>query len=113
MYNGEVNAEKLDNWVHQLEVYCKTQRIKDDETKIKLGSLRLESASLAWWEAKTQKDIKKRGKVVTYWNDFVDALRIQFCPLAYMQKAIMDWKKFRQEKGQSVQSYTEGFRRRS
>jgi len=33
MYNGEVNAEKLDNWVHQIKVYCRIQRIKDDETK--------------------------------------------------------------------------------
>ena len=29
-----------------------------------------------------------------------------------MQKAIMDWEKFRQAKGQSVQSYTQEFRRR-
>ncbi len=25
MYNGEVNVEKLENWVHQLEVYYKIQ----------------------------------------------------------------------------------------
>ena len=53
MYNGEVNAEKLDNWVCQLEVYCRIQNIKDDETKIYLASLRLESDTLIWWEAKT------------------------------------------------------------
>jgi hypothetical protein len=61
MYNGEVNAEKLDNWIRQIEVYCRIQRIKDDETKIQLASLRLESASLIWWEAKTQEDMKKHG----------------------------------------------------
>jgi len=27
MYNGEVNAEKLDNWIHHIEVYCRIQRI--------------------------------------------------------------------------------------
>ena len=26
MYNGEVNAEKLDNWIHQIEVYCRIQK---------------------------------------------------------------------------------------
>jgi hypothetical protein len=30
-----------------------------------------------------------------------------------MQKAIMDWKKFRQAKGQNVQSYTQEFRKRA
>ena len=27
MYNGEVNAEKLDNWTRQLEVYCIIQNL--------------------------------------------------------------------------------------
>ena len=76
MYNGEVNTERLDNWVCQLEVYCRIQRIKDDETKIQFASLRLESATLIWWEAKTQEDMKKHGKVFTPWNDFVVASRI-------------------------------------
>lgn len=53
MYDCEVNAETLVNWVCQLEVYCRIQRIKDDDTKIQLASLRLESATLIWWEAKT------------------------------------------------------------
>lgn len=53
MYNGEVNAERLDNWVRQLEEYCRIQNIKDDETTIQLTSLRLESVALIWWDAKT------------------------------------------------------------
>jgi hypothetical protein len=84
MYNGEVNVEKLDNWIPHIEVYCRIQRIKDDETMIELASLRLESATLIWWEAKTQGDKKKHGKVLSSWNDFIVALKRQFCPLAYM-----------------------------
>ena len=57
--------------------------------------------------------MKKHGNVLTSWNYFVATLRRQFYPLAYMQKAIMDWKNFRQGKGQSVQSYTQEFRRRA
>lgn len=94
-------------------MYCRIQRIKDEETKIQLAYLRLESAALIWWEAKTQKDLKKRGKIITYWNDFVVALIRQFYPLAYMKKSIMYWKKFRKAKGQSVQSYTQEFKRRA
>ena len=53
MYNGEVNAERLDNWFCQLEVHCTSQNIKDDETQIQLASLWFESAALIWREAKT------------------------------------------------------------
>ena len=63
MYKGEVNADKLDNWVHRIEFYCRIQRIKDDETKINLAYLSLESTTLIWWEAKTQEDLKKSGKL--------------------------------------------------
>lgn len=34
MYNGEVNAEKLDNWIRQLEDYCRIQTLQEDDTKI-------------------------------------------------------------------------------
>jgi hypothetical protein len=62
IYNGEVNAEKLDNWIHHIEVYYRIQKIQDDETKIQLASLILDSATLIWWESKTQEDMKKHGK---------------------------------------------------
>jgi hypothetical protein len=48
MYNGEVNAEKLYNWVRQMEVYCSVQQINDEATKIKLALLRLVGTSLIW-----------------------------------------------------------------
>ena len=57
--------------------------------------------------------MKKHGKVLSSWNDFVVAIRRQFYPLAYMQKAIMDWQNFRQAKGKNVQSYTQEFRKRA
>ena len=34
VYNGELDAEKLDNWLKQIEVYCKVQNILDDSSKI-------------------------------------------------------------------------------
>jgi hypothetical protein len=112
MYNGEVNAERLDNWIRQIEVYCRIQKIQDDETKIQLASLILESATLIWWESKTREDMKKHGKILTSWKDFIVAIKRQFYPLAYMQKATMDWQNFRQAKGQNVQIFTQEFRRR-
>ena len=88
-------------------MYCIIQRIQDYETKIHLASLRLDSATLIRWEAKTQEDMKKHGKVLSSWNDFFVAIKRQFYPLAYMHKFIMDWQNFRQAKGQSVQKFTQ------
>ncbi len=34
MYNGESNAEKLNNWIRQIEIYCTIQQIVEDEAKI-------------------------------------------------------------------------------
>jgi hypothetical protein len=39
MYDGEVNGERLDNWVRKMEFYCSVQQIKDEATQIKLASL--------------------------------------------------------------------------
>ena len=63
--DGEVDSKKFNNWVHHIELYCRIQRIKDDDTKIQLASLILEGVALIWWEAKTQEDVKKHGKVLT------------------------------------------------
>jgi hypothetical protein len=113
IYNGEVNSEKLDNWIRQIEVYSRIQKIQDDETKIQLASLRLDGSALIWWESKTQEEMKKNGKNFLSWNDFIIAIKKQFYPLAYKQKATMEWQNFRQAKGQNVQSFTQEFRRRA
>ena len=74
MFNGEVNAKKLDNWIRQLEVYLRIQNPHDDETRSQLASLRTEGAALVWWEAKKKEEIKKHGKIILSWSDFISVL---------------------------------------
>ena len=74
-YDGELDTKNLDNWVRQLEVYCRIQRIVDDETKIQLASLKLGGTSLIWWKIKTKDDLNKNGKTISSWNDFITALK--------------------------------------
>ena len=52
MYNGEVDVEKIDKWVRQMEVYCSVKQITEDEVKNKLESLRLTGTTLIWWQSK-------------------------------------------------------------
>jgi hypothetical protein len=57
--------------------------------------------------------MKKHGKFLSSWNDFIIVIKMKFYPLAYMQKYIMDWKNFRQAKEQDVRNFTQEFRRSS
>eukprot|EP00253_Pinus_taeda_P025542 PITA_25542 len=83
-----------------------------DEAKIQLAILRLSSTALVWWESKLQSN-KNVGKLFSSWPDFTSALKEQFYPLGYKQKALMNWQYLRQGKGQDVQSFTEEFRKQA
>jgi hypothetical protein len=86
MYDGEVNVERLENWVRQMEVYCSVQQIKYESTQIKLESLRLPGTTLIWWKRKLQ---MARNKWVMYFHHgifFISAHRKQFYPLGYKEK---------------------------
>ena len=103
IYNGDVDAEKLDNWIKQLEVYCRVQGINDDSSRIQLATLRMSGMALTCWESNIQQDIRKNGKIISVWNEFIEVLRKKFYPLGHMQQLIMSWKTFRQDKRQSIQ----------
>ena len=113
MHNGELDAEKLDNWLKQIEVYYKIQQIVDESTKVQLATFCMGSTSLIWQESKTQNGLLTKCKVITYWYEFIVALKKQFYPLGHMKQAIMDWKNLRQAKGQNVREYTRESRKKA
>jgi hypothetical protein len=76
-----------------------------------LASLRLAGTTLIWWQSKLQKGTQNVGNVFPSWKDFISALRKQFYPLGYNEKAIIEWKSLKLRKGQTVQEYTDGFRK--
>jgi hypothetical protein len=75
MYDGEVNAKKLDNWVRHMEVYSNVKQIKDKPTKIRLASLHLNGTTLIWWQSRMQHGTQQVGKFFPSWHDFIYALR--------------------------------------
>ena len=74
-YNGELNAEKLDYWIKQIEVYCRIQNLVDGQVKIQLATFRLKGTTLIWWESKTQECLLTKGKIISSWYEFTSALR--------------------------------------
>ena len=75
MYNGELNAEKLDNWIRQIELYCRIQKFIEDNIKIKLASLQLGGTTLIWWERRSQEDLATKGKLISSWYEFNSTLK--------------------------------------
>jgi hypothetical protein len=112
MFNGYSNPEKIDNWIRQVELYYCVQQIDEEEDKVQLASLQLEGTALVWWERKIQ-DVSKCGNLLSSWLEFKSVIRNQFYPLDYLHKAMMEWKTLRQSKGQTVQNFTEEFRKKS
>jgi hypothetical protein len=112
MFNRDANPEKVDNWIRQVELYCRVQQIDEEEVKVKLASLRLEGTALVWWERKLQ-DISKCGNLLSSWSEFKSTIRKQFYPLGYLHKEMMEWETLRQRKSQTVQSFMEEFRNKS
>jgi hypothetical protein len=66
MFNGDDNPEKIDNWIQQVELYCRVQHIDEHEVKVQLDSLRWECTTLVWWESKLNDKIKC-GNVLSSW----------------------------------------------
>ena len=76
--DGELNAEKLDNWIRQIDVYCRVQSADSEKSKIQLADLHLQGTTLVWWEGRTQADLKKHGKILSVWSEFVSAIKKEF-----------------------------------
>ena len=90
MYCGELNAKKLDDWIQQVEVYCRVQNLIDDADRIQLATLPLGGIALTWWESRSHDVASPHGRVNLTWAEFVNALKKQFYPLGHMQQLMMD-----------------------
>ena len=60
-----------------------------------------------------QNGTQQVGNVFPSWQDFVFSLRKQFYPLGYKENDLIEWQGIKVIKGQIVQEYTDGFRKRA
>jgi hypothetical protein len=63
--------------------------------------------ALIWWESKTQEELLKNSKMISYWYEFIVELKNKFYHLGYMQQAIMDWRNLRKNIGKNVKDCTQ------
>jgi hypothetical protein len=76
-----------------------------------LASLRLAGKALIWWQRKLKNRTQQVGNVFSSWKNFIYALRKQFYPLGYKEKTLIEWQSLKLRKGQTMQEYTDGFRK--
>jgi len=65
IYDGELNAKKIDIWIRQIDVYFRVQNVDSERKKIHMASLQLGGTALVWWEGKTQADLQEHGKIIS------------------------------------------------
>jgi hypothetical protein len=58
-----------------------------------------------------QNGTQQVGNVFPSWQVFVSALRNQFYPLGYKEKALIEWQGLKLRNGQTMQEYTDEFRK--
>ncbi|CAL2266527.1 unnamed protein product [Prunus armeniaca] len=104
IYKGDVDPEKLDNWIDTLETYFTLYKYSNVQ-KIKFASLKLSSHALTWWKSYQRRyDVSKLT-----WKNFKMLLRKQFYPVGYEDERWYKWQHFRQRFRQPVQEYTTEF----
>lgn len=85
----------------------------DDTSRILLGTLCMSDTTLIWWDNWTQANLFQHGQTISFWVEFIVALRKKIYPLAYMQRAMIDQKPLRQAIGKNVQGYTQQFKKQA
>jgi hypothetical protein len=58
-----------------------------------------------------QNGTQQVGNVFPSCQSFIYALRNKLCPLGYKEKMLIEWQDLKLRKGQTVQEYTDGFRK--
>ena len=48
-YNGELNVNNINDWIRQIEVYFRIQKLSYEKEKIQLATFRLGGTTLIWW----------------------------------------------------------------
>jgi len=94
-----MDPENLNPWFKQIEAYFWIHKIKSDEDKIEIATLKLEGHVLVWWEAYLDSITSFVEALVKRWRAFKELLQDQFYPLSHHQNQTMEWYSFRKAKG--------------
>ena len=114
LFEGQIDADALEKWLHQLEGYFSVHNFSNRE-KIVFALLKAVPHVKDWWETLCEQKEEKEGNEPTLfgteptWASFVDALKEQYFPVGNYDDQYTKWATLRQERDQAVTEYTNKF----
>jgi hypothetical protein len=96
MYEGNMDVEKMLDWIYDLENYFDYEEI-EDEKKVKHAVTRLKGHATLWWD-ELQDDIRHKGKQkIKKWDRMVAKLKAKFILKDYQINLFRRLQNFRQK----------------
>lgn len=81
-YIGNLNLEKLIDWINDIEEYFEYEEIKDPK-RVRFAKTKLKGHVAIWWkEVQLERNRKGKEKIVK-WYRMVTAFKNQFIPTDY------------------------------
>eukprot|EP01018_Ginkgo_biloba_P039053 Gb_05300 [translate_table: standard] len=111
-FDGSIDAEKVDAWIRDLEVYFESQGFADDQRCL-FAKLKLTKHSLLWWDSLCSRRAKAGLDPISVWADMKEQIRKKFYPMDHKQQLVKRWHHLRQLSGQAVQDYIDEFHKLS
>ncbi|OMO94682.1 Retrotransposon gag protein [Corchorus capsularis] len=107
IYDGELDPEKLNGWIKQLEVYFSTKPYTDQQ-RISFARLRLGNHAVTWWES-FNPGLEAEGMApIQTWQEFTAAIKNQFYPLGYEEELKGKWQFLRLCGAETLAKYKAG-----
>ena len=82
IYDGNISAEGLINWIGELERYFDYEETEEDK-KVNLAVTRLKGHVALWWDSVQSERKKKNKAVIKSWDRMVAKMRGKFLPKYY------------------------------
>jgi hypothetical protein len=109
VYEGNLDAEELLDWIRALDTYFDYEDIKEDK-KIRHAVMRLKGHATLWWD-ELQADRRCQGKQkIKSWDRMIAKMKAKFIPRDYQISLFRRMQNLRQ-KLMTVKEYTEEFYR--
>ena len=111
LFEGNIDADALDNWLNVLEGYFSVHNFSDRE-KITFALLKAVPHVQNWWGTYCEQNLSDESEMfetIPTWASFIDAVKEQYYPVGNYDDQYTKWTILRQERDQTVSEYTNKF----
>lgn len=111
MYEGNLNLEKLIDWISVMDKYFDYENV-DEDKKVEFAVTRLKGHATLWWDNVKVVRRNKGKRRITSWDRMVAKLKGKFLPQDYQLNIFQHMQNIK-KKSMFLKEYTEEFYRLS